>query len=712
MQPITRIACTSRTATPAAPALAVALSLVLAVGLTEPAGATEKARGTAGSSGTAGVSGPPAAAAVQPPNSLPGIDVSHWQETIDWTQVAASGQGFVIAKATEGLTFDDPMYATNKAGATAAGLAFTAYHFARPDATPGDAVAEADHFVQVAQLGPGNLRPVLDVERTGGLDSAALTQWALAWLAEVTARLGVKPMVYTSPNGWKNRFGDTTAIVDAGYTVLWVAHWNVSSPTVPAGNWGGFGWTFWQYSDCGAVPGIAGCVDLDWYNGTDLGPVTIRGLTVSVNSPVGTVTSLPSGITCTTTCSANFEPEATVVLTATPNLGAVFLGWGGACAGTGPCTLTMNADLSVTATFATDVTPPSVTLAAPPDLAGAVTATFSEIVHQVTASNFVLRVPGTAANVPAAITCISPRAGTVNCSTGNVVTAELLPAAPLVPGQAYTAIVNEAGTAPVVDRAGNAAPTTSLDFLAATEVEQDSPAVRYAWRKVSNRSAYGRSYVVDHLAGASVSFTFTGRAVTWYTVTGPSQGMAEVSIDGRSRGTFDQYADALHFKVGRSFKLLKGGTHTITVTVLGRRGSAAATDRQVAVDAFKVGARVYATPQVTAAWRTMKAAGASGRSYAESDLPGSSLSFTFRGTGLDWYTVLGPGQGRAKVFVDGKLLKTVDGYAKESTFQAQRSIGGLVDGVHTVRIVVLGQSRPAATGSLVSIDRFIVRGAG
>lgn len=53
-------------------------------------------------------------------------------------------------------------------------------------------------------------------------------------------------------------------------------------------------------------------------------------------------------------------------------------------------------------------------------------------------------------------------------------------------------------------------------------------------------------------------------------------------------------------------------------------------------------------------------------------------------------------------------MRTVDNFAKEPAF-AVRSIGGLEDGVHTIRIVVLGESRPAATRSLVSIDRFDVR---
>ncbi|MGH2578157.1 MAG: glycoside hydrolase family 25 protein, partial [Actinomycetota bacterium] len=140
----------------------------------------------------------PAAAAEPPPGAIPGIDVSRHQGTIDWAQVAASGQRFVIAKATEGLFSVDPTYATNRAAAMAAGLVFGAYHFARPDLHPTDPIGEADHFVDTAQLGPGNIVPVLDLERSGDLTQAQLTAWILAWLGQVTARTGVRPMVYTS----------------------------------------------------------------------------------------------------------------------------------------------------------------------------------------------------------------------------------------------------------------------------------------------------------------------------------------------------------------------------------------------------------------------------------------------------------------------------------------------------------------------------------
>ncbi|MCB9126044.1 MAG: DUF11 domain-containing protein [Caldilineaceae bacterium] len=71
----------------------------------------------------------------------------------------------------------------------------------------------------------------------------------------------------------------------------------------------------------------------------------------------GTVTSAPAGIACGATCAADFDSGTSVTLSAGPVAGATFAGWSGACAGTGACTVTMDAARSVTATF--DADPPA-----------------------------------------------------------------------------------------------------------------------------------------------------------------------------------------------------------------------------------------------------------------------------------------------------------------------------------------------------------------
>jgi GH25 family lysozyme M1 (1,4-beta-N-acetylmuramidase) len=571
--------------------------------------------------------GPPTAAQ-QPAGALPGIDVSHHQDTIDWAQVAASGQRFAIAKATEGRTFVDPNYATNKAGAEANGLAFGAYHFAQPDDGENDAIIEADHFVDTAQLVPGNLLPVLDIERTNGLSQEEITAWILAWLGRVTERLGVRPMVYTSPAGWESRTGDTTAVADAGYTVLWIAHWGVAEPRIPANDWSGNGWTFWQYGDCGSIPGITGCVDVDWYESSDFGPVTIP-------SP--------------------------------------------------------------------DVTPPVVSIVPPADVDEPATVSFNEVVRQVDPGNVLVRSTTTGATVPAALACRSGKDVAVDCATGNVRTVLVQPLQPLVLGEAYEAEVNPVGSAVVVvDRSGNAAPPTAQAFAPPTAVEQTSAAIAYGWRTVANQRAFGRSFAVERSAGARATFAFTGRSVTWYTATGPAMGKAGVSIDGTPKGTFDQHGVA-DTKVGRTFGGLERGPHTITVRVLGT-ASVGATDTQVVVDAFEAGGDVVANPDLVATWAPVQATRASGGSLAASDLARASFELVFSGSGVSWTTVRDRRQGRAAIYVDGVLVRTVDNYAATPTYGVVRSVTGLAPGAHVLRVVVLGESRPAAKGTIVSVD--------
>jgi hypothetical protein len=64
-----------------------------------------------------------------------------------------------------------------------------------------------------------------------------------------------------------------------------------------------------------------------------------------------------SGIDCETDCTESYPEGTAVALTATPEIGYLFDGWGGACNGDGACSVTLNGDLSVTASFIPDDLP-------------------------------------------------------------------------------------------------------------------------------------------------------------------------------------------------------------------------------------------------------------------------------------------------------------------------------------------------------------------
>jgi hypothetical protein len=73
----------------------------------------------------------------------------------------------------------------------------------------------------------------------------------------------------------------------------------------------------------------------------------------------GSVASTPTGISCGTTCSANFQSNTSVALVATPATGYIFSGWNGACTGTGTCAVSMTAARSVGATFVAQTSNPT-----------------------------------------------------------------------------------------------------------------------------------------------------------------------------------------------------------------------------------------------------------------------------------------------------------------------------------------------------------------
>jgi GH25 family lysozyme M1 (1,4-beta-N-acetylmuramidase) len=214
--------------------------------------------------------GAAAPADTRPARTLRGIDVSSFQGDINWRSVRAAGYVFGFAKATEGLDFRDERFTAGRWKAMAdARLVRGAYHFARPQ--PGRSGRdEARHFCRVVQsVGGwrnGDLPPCLDVEWAKGLTPQQVVRWCSDFCNEVKRLTGRGCIVYTG-GFWKN-LGRVPAPEQGA--LLWIAHYGVDKPVLPAG-WKT--WTFWQFSDKGRVPGIPGPVDVNHFNG-DLAALT------------------------------------------------------------------------------------------------------------------------------------------------------------------------------------------------------------------------------------------------------------------------------------------------------------------------------------------------------------------------------------------------------------------------------------------------------
>lgn len=358
--------------------------------------------------------------------------------------------------------------------------------------------------------------------------------------------------------------------------------------------------------------------------------------------------------------------------------------------------------------FAADTTPPTSSLATPTTLIGPLVVTFSEPVKDVSGANVGIRLDGVATNLSARLECRSAANVAVSCAAGPASKAIVTPSVALSPGGHYGGVVNPGEATPLTDLEGNPAPFALKWFRASTVEEEQSAAASYRWRTVSDSAAYGGTYSTERLAGARATYRFTGRSVYWYTITGPDQGFATVSVDGRSVGTFDQYSSSRRYHIRRSISGLSSGYHRLVVSVKGTKRSASR-GTYVTVDAFSVDGHLFGTPVVEWKWRIATASAASGDHFATSSTPGANVYFNFRGPGIDWVTITGPDQGIARVYVDGSLKRTDDNYSSSTRYGVVRSLRNMSEGAHSLRIVVSGKKRSASRGTYVAVDRFIVR---
>lgn len=191
--------------------------------------------------------------------SIHGIDVSKYQDIIDWEsvrnmQVENVKIGFAFIKATEGNNNRDRHFNRNWKKAKEAGIIRGAYHFFI--ATKSGRL-QAENFIEKVKLEPGDLPPVLDVEQTYGIGETKLRERVKEFLKIVENHYGVTPVLYTNVDFYKQYLKDDFD----GYP-LWAAHYlQKERPRIHRP------WQFWQHSETGRVNGIYSKVDFNVFNG-------------------------------------------------------------------------------------------------------------------------------------------------------------------------------------------------------------------------------------------------------------------------------------------------------------------------------------------------------------------------------------------------------------------------------------------------------------
>ena len=191
--------------------------------------------------------------------SVHGFDISHHQGDINWKELqkvqnAPFPVRFVFMKASEGGDFSDTTFIRNFDRARQYGFIRGAYHFFNPNT---DAARQADFFIRSVKLEPGDLPPVLDIEKVGD-NELELRKGVKTWLRLIERHYRVKPILYASYK-FKERYLNDSIFNTYPY---WIAHYYVDSVRYEGE------WKFWQHTDGGTLPGIREQVDLNVFNGT------------------------------------------------------------------------------------------------------------------------------------------------------------------------------------------------------------------------------------------------------------------------------------------------------------------------------------------------------------------------------------------------------------------------------------------------------------
>ncbi|AZZ56453.1 hypothetical protein [Rathayibacter iranicus] len=248
------------------------------------------------------------------------------------------------------------------------------------------------------------------------------------------------------------------------------------------------------------------------------------------------------------------------------------------------------------------------------------------------------------------------------------------------------------------------------------------------WATLSSSGDSGGSIGYSSSTGATATLRFTGTGVSWVSRLTASSGINEVLIDGVVVATVDRYSATTRFGVTVfSSGALPAGEHTVTV----RRGSTrnpAATGATLILDAFVVtdGATPVPppTPSLPSAgtyqngaaeittvgtWATLSSAADNGGSISYSSSTGASATLRFTGTQVSWVSRLTPSSGINEVLLDGVVVASVDRYSATNRFaRTVWTSAALPAGEHTVTIRRGSTRNPAATGSTLILDAFVV----
>lgn len=190
-----------------------------------------------------------------------GVDVSHYQGSIDWPVLAGEDIRFAYIKATEGSSHVDRLFSYNWEHARQTNLAVGAYHFFSFDSS---GLTQAENFINCVGAAPGMIAPVIDVEyyadKKDNPPAAESVRAELKLMLEaLQSHYGMVPIIYSTEDVWEKYIKDYFDEYP-----LWIRN-VITTPGTDAD------WVLWQYTNRGRLAGYQGeeqYIDINVFDGS------------------------------------------------------------------------------------------------------------------------------------------------------------------------------------------------------------------------------------------------------------------------------------------------------------------------------------------------------------------------------------------------------------------------------------------------------------
>lgn len=184
-----------------------------------------------------------------------GVDFSHWQSLVNADKLRANGVAFAFVKAGEVLVskptkplYTDSLHDRNISELKQAGILCGNYYYFHPSA---GASKQARHYAELYLKNTPHLPPVIDTEDTDRLPPAEVRRQLLAFIAEVTQRIGRQPIIYSRNGFLVSQAGNPDWPPD---TLFWIARYDKKigdlSPKIKSNV------VIWQFTDRLKLPGL------------------------------------------------------------------------------------------------------------------------------------------------------------------------------------------------------------------------------------------------------------------------------------------------------------------------------------------------------------------------------------------------------------------------------------------------------------------------